>query len=209
MSEQSPNEMSVLQRLARPRRESLGKLQREIAEAIGVTPAALCQFEKGKASLSEGRRQALCRVLGLSWPPAPTPEPAPASKVLKFCGDSKCLDVEAYIEDAGDVRFQPAFYRARSDRRTFCPRCTKQLHDACPHCRAPVVQFGRGCLNCGRPYIAIESGMTVKEVLTRRELQERLRLHGTVREYHHYEASESSEAEPTDTAGEEHGATER
>lgn len=206
MSEQNTNDIvSVLQRMARPRRDFLGKLQRDVAEAIGVSAAALCQFEKGKASLSVGRCEALCQVLDLSWPP--TPEPAPATKVIKFCSDASCLDVEAYFESGGDVRFQPAFYRARSDRQTFCPRCTKPLEGACPTCGAPVVQFGRGCLNCGSAYIANESGMTVEQVLKRRALQERLQAHSAVREYAHYEPPAPAGAEPTGTVDEEHEAT--
>ena len=201
-----PDALEEFRRIVRDRRRVLGRSQRAVADELGISAAALCQFETGAASLSEGRREALCRTLELPWPPEATLDPPVGARVLKLCKDETCLQAVGDMNGKGVVDFQPILIRAAADRPTYCPACGKELCAGCPHCGYPLGENAVFCLDCGKPYLRPMANMTVSDLRKRDARRERRRVQGAIREHPDHRASMASSDAPS--ASDEEGSGE-
>jgi transcriptional regulator with XRE-family HTH domain len=142
-------------------REELNQSQRETSSIIGVSQAALSQFERGRHDvISASKLALLATALGIEFDPCELRRPSrPQPTLLWACVNPECIANLPVFQD-GTIRLVPAMARAAADALA-CGYCGKPRINACPHCGA-LLAGGAYCVNpdCGQPLLAdIELGI--------------------------------------------------
>lgn len=142
------------ERLRRLRRH-LGWTQQELARRLGVSQAAVSQFERGQErALSREKSDLAFELLG-SAPGEDGPSAGgEGGLVAKFCEHPDCPS-NRLVEGPRGIAVRPAIRWAAADRLTYCPECGEILMDRCPNeeCGSPVRE-GAFCMDCGSAFVA-------------------------------------------------------
>lgn len=130
----------------RRRREAQGWSQKELADRIGVSQAAISQFENGSSTaLSKEHVEILCRELGV-----PMEEARPAA-VVAYCPQADCAASTRIVQKQGKLTIRPVFYRVEPGTPRFCRTCGTGLQSCCREetCGQPVQADALFCTHCG------------------------------------------------------------
>ncbi|MBI4880657.1 MAG: helix-turn-helix domain-containing protein [Planctomycetes bacterium] len=126
--------------------------QVELARQLGVSQAAVSQFERGNTSaLSFAKIKDAARVLGLDL--LREREAAVESRALMYCERADCLANVAYTR-GGKTIVRPRMTLAAAGMASYCCECGELLLDHCPNedCAQPVSE-GSFCAACGTAYV--------------------------------------------------------
>jgi len=180
-----PTSLAAFQKQVRAKRAELGLHQGQVATNIGVSQAAISQFELGKSPLSSGRMEALCRLLDLP-PPVDLLKGGAALLVLKYCPKHDCILSYPYFT-SGRQLFRPSLTRTDADRKSYCPCCGSLLVSCCNNkdCRAPIVPNYSYCPECGLRYIPEEGNLTRADIATQNQDRENFLELFQIREFRH------------------------
>ncbi len=126
--------------------------QTELAQQLGVSQAAVSQFERGNTSaLSFAKIKDAARVLGLDL--LREREEAADARALMFCEHADCLANVAYSRGSKTI-VRPRMTLAAAGVASHCCECGELLLDHCPNedCAQPVAE-GSFCPACGTAYV--------------------------------------------------------
>lgn len=160
-------------------RTNAGLKQADLARQLGVSQAAVSQFERGNTTaLSFARIRQAAEIVSVEL--EEDRREAGREQVLKFCEQSDCLANHSYQGPRRSI-VRPLMVEASAAEATFCGECGDLLLDHCPNdeCGRPINE-GSFCRACGSAYVATDGGqgrLTTLEVDTgrRAEIDEVLR----------------------------------
>ncbi len=133
-------------------RRARGITQSDLARQVNCKQSAISMLERGYENALSGQKvDAILKLLDISLPERPPPQPPPSVVPLRYCPVFDCpsnlpVAVQNRLLFFPNPHFPPA-------AAPHCPACGELLECKCPECGA-VVNPGACCIHCGVPYVS-------------------------------------------------------